>query len=81
MSSLDSIVHLDECQNAVKADDKQHLGFFGIMDEQLTVKAGKSSSALHYCLDRSLIRKYRNLYWVETLGKQVRLQEVKYPLS
>lgn len=53
----------------------------GITGEQLIVKTWKSCYTLHYCLDRSLIRKCRNLYWVKTSGQQVTLQEVKYPFG
>lgn len=51
------------------------------MGKQFTVKAWKSSCNLHFCLDRSLIRKCRNLYWVETSEQQESLQEVKYPFG
>lgn len=53
----------------------------GITGQQLIVKAWKSSSTFHYCLGRSLIRKCRNLYWVETSMQQVMLQDVKYPFG
>lgn len=51
------------------------------MGKQLTMKAWKSSYNLHFCLDRSLIWKCRNLYWVETSEQQESLQEVKYPFG
>lgn len=51
------------------------------MGKQLTVKAWKSSYNFHFCLDRSLIRKCRNLYWIETSEQQVSLQEVMHPFG
>lgn len=51
------------------------------MGKQLIVKARKSSYNLHFCLDRSLIRKCRSLYWVETSEQQESRQEVKYPFG
>lgn len=33
------------------------------MSKQFTVKAWESTYNLHFCLDKSLIRRYRNFYW------------------
>lgn len=70
-------------KDMAKAEGTQHFFHLASWVSNLLWKHThkKTPYTLLYCLDWSFMRKCRNLYWVETSGPQVKLQEVKYPLD